>query len=196
MPEFGDIRLVSMSRLDRNGVELSTKKGRTVASQHDQPIFEAVKQDSLYIIETAFTRTLVFQTASSENQDHIALRECERDLMHCRLGHANLKNVEKLVIHLGVQLSRKNQPVGDTMCEACLAGKMKESFRKSTDSRTSRPIRRLHADLSGIKSHSIRGYRYYLLIVDDVTRYCWLQLLKSKETVKVLLKIKETIVQV
>ena len=59
---------------------------------------------------------------------------------------------------------------------------MHESFHKTTDTRATRPLERIHADISGIKSKSARGYRYFLLFVDDYSRYYWLYLLKSKET--------------
>jgi hypothetical protein len=59
---------------------------------------------------------------------------------------------------------------GNTACEACLAGRQKESFNKKTDNRSTIKLRRLHYDISGIQDISIRGNRYYLLVVDNATR--------------------------
>ncbi len=74
---------------------------------------------------------------------------------------------------------------GERACDACLAGKMKESFNKKTDKRQGKKVQRLHADLSGIHSKSVRGYRYYLVVSYDASRLVWLKLLKSKATEEV-----------
>jgi hypothetical protein len=69
---------------------------------------------------------------------------------------------------------------GKTACEACLAGRQKESFNKKTDNQSTIKLRRLYCDISGIQDISIRGYRYYLLVVDDATRSIWIRFLKDK----------------
>ena len=43
------------------------------------------------------------------------------------------------------------------------------------------PLHVLHADLWGpAPIHSSNGYRFYLIIVDDYTKFCWVYLLKHK----------------
>jgi hypothetical protein len=74
----------------------------------------------------------------------------------------------------------KQKTSGDHACEGCLVGKIKESFNKKTDSRTTQRIRRLYYDTSGIRQMSYRGYRYFMVIIDDATRFSWVRLLKSK----------------
>ncbi|KAI1003302.1 hypothetical protein K3495_g4899 [Podosphaera aphanis] len=59
---------------------------------------------------------------------------------------------------------------------------MKESFSKKTDKRTFQPARRLHDDLSGKLPTSIRGYNYFLIVIDDASRCGWIRLLKTKST--------------
>ena len=86
--------------------------------------------------------------------------------------------------------------MGEHACEECLAGKMAESFHKTTDSRSDQLGYRLHCDLSGIKVPSIRGYRYFLLVVDDATRMDCMKLLKSKETREVFPALQETIAEI
>ena len=66
---------------------------------------------------------------------------------------------------------------------------MKESFNKKTDSRQTHRIQRLHADMSGILPISIRGYRYFLLVICDATRATWIRFLKTKSTTDVLLAL-------
>jgi hypothetical protein len=38
---------------------------------------------------------------------------------------------------------------------------------------------------------ALRGYEYFLLIVDDATRFCWIHLLITKDTVEALSAIKQ-----
>ena len=50
----------------------------------------------------------------------------------------------------------------ETVCLPYLAGRMHESFIK-TDTRATRPLERIRADTSGIKTKTERGYKYFLL---------------------------------
>ena len=46
---------------------------------------------------------------------------------------------------------------------------------------TSRPLELVHLDLMGpIRTESLGGKRYIMVLVDDFTRYTWVILLKSK----------------
>jgi hypothetical protein len=65
---------------------------------------------------------------------------------------------------------KRRLPKGEKLCEPCLAGKMKESFNKKTDKREGKKVRRLHADLSGYHSASVRGFRYFLVVSCDTSR--------------------------
>jgi hypothetical protein len=48
----------------------------------------------------------------------------------------------------------KDLPAGETACKACLAGYIKELFNKTTNNQEQLKVRRLYANISGIKSHS------------------------------------------
>ena len=115
--------------------------------------------------------------------------EEEWTILHQRLGHASYKNIDILLNgnSTSLQKPRNIRKIlkGEKKCECCLAGKMKESFHKKTDSRIGTKARRLHADLSGRKPLSCRDYRYFLVVIDDASRRCWLRLLKTKTTAEV-----------
>ena len=90
------------------------------------------------------------------------------------MGYAHYKYVEKLEACAEGVLSTKRGTlvVGETACEGCLAGRIKESFNKTTDNRQQVKARKIYADISGIKAISFRRYKYYFLVVDNATRYC------------------------
>ncbi|KAI0994010.1 hypothetical protein K3495_g14173 [Podosphaera aphanis] len=73
---------------------------------------------------------------------------------------------------------------------------MKERFNKKTDTREHIKGRRLHADIAGIQGTSIKGFKYFLVVVDDATRMYWVSLLHTKETKEVLNLFKQIIVMV
>jgi hypothetical protein len=50
------------------------------------------------------------------------------------------------------------------------------------------PGERLYIDISSIKERSIGGEKFWALIVDDYTDYCWSFVLKNKSDLKTRLK--------
>jgi len=68
---------------------------------------------------------------------------------------------------------------------------MKELFNKKTDTRSAVKIQRIHADISGIKSQSFRGYRYFMLFVDDYSTMTWTYLTKTRTTQESVRVFKE-----
>ena len=86
------------------------------------------------------------------------------------------KNIDKLLNEHSVSLSTlKSKRIlskGEKAYEVCLVGKMKKRFSKSMKSRYSRRVRRLYVDLLDIRLKSMRDYKYFLVIVDDVSKRC------------------------
>ena len=64
------------------------------------------------------------------------LDESNANLWHRRLSHTNFKDIQRLEkASKGIKLGLIVKTVGRRACECCLAGKMKESFNKKTDTR-------------------------------------------------------------
>ena len=70
-----------------------------------------------------------------------------------------------------MKLKRRVVPVRKKACEVYLIGKIREILSKKTSKREKIPGRGLYFDTTGRISVSIRGYNYYLLYVDNATRY-------------------------
>ncbi|WVZ79350.1 LOW QUALITY PROTEIN: hypothetical protein U9M48_026940 [Paspalum notatum var. saurae] len=71
----------------------------------------------------------------------------------------------------------------EELCDSCLAGKQRRSpFTKKAKYRASDRLELVHGDLCGPISPATHGGRkYFLLLVDDTTRFMWLRLLSSKD---------------
>ena len=72
---------------------------------------------------------------------------------------------------------------------------MKESFNRKTDNRSENKLQQLHTDISSIKDKSVRGYRYFLLVIDDATRATWIRYLRDKSSSEVVREFKQLIVE-
>jgi hypothetical protein len=75
-------------------------------------------------------------------------------------------------------IGHANQPYN-----GCLTGKQRRaSFPQVTSYRASKKLELIHADLCGpITPATPDGKRYFLLMVDDLSRFMWLTLLLSKD---------------
>ena len=198
-------RLISVGVLDDEGVSVKfgNQKAVAILDKTGQIAFEGTKSSGdLYYIDQS--DAVVHSVAEIANQPELesdvskpvsAVKAENWKLWHRRMGHANYGTVMKLLdTATGVNFTKpkaSERLPGEDACEPCLAGGMKESFNKTTDNRTDVKIRRLHTDLSGIKASSIRGYKYFLLVVDDATRYTWVALVKDKSAASILPVFKE-----
>ena len=69
-------------------------------------------------------------------------------------------------------------------CDACLSSKSHRLPYTESDHWTTTPLELIHSDVWGPSPvESYLGYRYYVVFVDDFTRYTWLFPLKQKSEV-------------
>jgi hypothetical protein len=54
-------------------------------------------------------------------------------------------------------------------CKLYLVEKMYKSFYKTIDNRAIESLIRIHVDILRIKTKTTRGYKYFLLLIDDYT---------------------------
>jgi hypothetical protein len=78
----------------------------------------------------------------------------------------------------------------DQLCEACLAGKQRRSlFPEKAEYRAERILELVHGDLCGpISPATASGNVYFLLLVDDKSRYMWVAPLPSKDRAAAAIK--------
>ena len=79
---------------------------------------------------------------------------------------------------------------GGELCDSCLAGKQRRlSFLKATKYGATDALELVHDDLYGPIMPATNGGRwYFLLLMDDCSRYMWLQLLTSKDEAAAAIK--------
>jgi hypothetical protein len=113
-------------------------------------------------------------------------------LWHARYGHLNFRALR--------ELDRKGMATGvplidhvEQVCEGCALGKQHRApFPKVSGFRAKKGLELFHTDLCGqISPPTPGGKNYFLLVVDDFSRYMWVELLRSKdEALSYLKKVK------
>jgi len=104
---------------------------------------------------------------------------------HCRLGHANEEYIKRMAKG-GMVKGLDEMAGGDLFCEACTLGKQECLPFSGTLPRALQPFCIVHIDLSGkMRTASIGGALYYILITDNCTSYRTIRGLKSKSAEEV-----------
>jgi transposase InsO family protein len=99
-------------------------------------------------------------------------------LWHSRLGHPSAKVLSSLSHSCNFNFLSK--PALEH-CHHCLAGKMHQLPFPSSNKQVQSPFELVHSDLWGpAPVMSTNAFRYYLVFVDEFTKFTWVYLLKHK----------------
>ena len=102
---------------------------------------------------------------------------------HDRLGHLSFKKLQPMRHVLDFATSHHFQP-----CYICPLAKQRRLPFVAHNNLAAKPFDIVHCDVWGayhVASHA--GHRYFLTLVDDCTRFCWVYLMKQKSDVHHLL---------
>ncbi|KAK9054019.1 hypothetical protein SSX86_025095 [Deinandra increscens subsp. villosa] len=108
--------------------------------------------------------------------------EGETGRWQSRLGHANFHTLEN-VTHKDLVIGVPRLKYEAHICDICLAGKqVRDSFPKESLYGAKHPLELVSMDLCGpITPETKSGIRYFMLILDDYSRYMWVYFLRSKD---------------
>ena len=106
---------------------------------------------------------------------HVAVSE---SVWHHRLGHSNLRVLQHLQANKEIKVNKsRTSPI----CEPCQMGKSSRLQFSCSSSSVSQPLDCIHSDLWGPSPvASNQGFRYYVIFVDEHTRYTWFFPLHNK----------------
>ena len=100
-------------------------------------------------------------------------------LTHHRLGHPPFSTLRRLFPLLCTGLDLQT-----IVCEACQLAKHHRSSFRPPMSHTSTPLYRIHSDVWGpAPQSSLKGHWYFVIFVDEASRYTWTYLLAAKSGV-------------
>jgi transposase InsO family protein len=103
-------------------------------------------------------------------------------LWHCCLCHIGADRLEQAIkgkVASGLVVE-SDAPV-PTHCKPCICGKHHcDPFPQCASHRATSFLERIHSDLHQLPIHTSSGFRYWLLFIDDYSRYFWIYLLRKK----------------
>jgi len=175
VPGATEAGLISVSKLTKKGVKIAFTDDAAEFYQDGILIDIAKKWNKLYkLIQSG--KYLDFSLLLSKKDDTTTA------LWHHRLGHLHLPAVLKMSnteVVSGMPCLQANNV--ENSCTACLTGQMTRiPFRASTR-RTKAPLELVHSDPCGpMQTQSLGGGRYFILFIDDFTKYTSIYFLKSK----------------
>jgi hypothetical protein len=119
-----------------------------------------------------------------------SIPDLDVNIWHRRLAHLSEDNVRKLAAMVKGMSIRYRTAVG--VCDACMEGKQHRQPSHQPATRAVQPLELIHSDLCGpIDPTSFGGAMYFILFIDDGTRYTYIYLLKRKTSNSVLERFQE-----
>jgi len=104
-------------------------------------------------------------------------KKCNVQLAHNMLGHVCKATMQESAKCYGWLLKNKMMN-----CDSCAMAKLcQKNVPKATATKSDTPGERLFIDISHLQNKSFGGSQYWLLVVGNVTNYCFSIFLKSKD---------------
>lgn len=165
--------LLSVSRIADLGLTVVFEKSECKILKGSEVVLIGQRKGGLYYLKQFQDKALLSETKHSDLCEH---------LWHRRLGHRDSEAVKKIVrenLGLGLNINRCDIT---TVCSPCYQGKMcRDPFPKASKSRASEVGELVHSDLGGpMEVATPRGNRFYIILVDDYSRYSVIYLLQHK----------------
>lgn len=160
--------LFSLCQLDFVGFEARFARGRcllTRSFEGRQESLSASLQNGLYLLDPE----------SSLNYDALTTTT---NTWHRRLGHLSYDYLCRIPqLSLG---SRSGSP--ERPCITCIESKQRRQVLRDPVERARRPFELLHSDSCGRMPPSLSGAQYYIVFIDDFSRWTFTYFLRSKNS--------------
>jgi transposase InsO family protein len=166
--------IISVGQLDKRGYQVLVEDG--VMSVHDEErrLLAKINRNTgrLYVLDVDIAQPVCLAACGDK----------EAWIRHARYGHLHFAALRKMGrdgLFKGMPLLTQVEQV----CEACLAGKHRRTpFPRQAQRRSNEVLQLLHGDICGpISPPTPSKNRYFLLLVDDYSRYMWICLLTTKD---------------
>jgi hypothetical protein len=157
-----------------DGHEVKIHRGVMQIREEDGRLLARISRGHtrLYTLELSITQPLCLAAHTGD----------EAWRWHGRFGHTSFAALRRM----GKEELVRGLPVLDQveqLCESYLVDKQRRTpFPHQATRRATRSLGLLHGDLCGpISSPTPRGNKFFLLLVDDYSRYMWVSLIASKD---------------
>jgi transposase InsO family protein len=173
--------IVSIGQLDEARYKVDVSAGVMKIQEPGDRLLAKVRRETnrLYLLQVKLAPATCLAVRGRNDED--------ARLWHERFGHVNMAALRKLAWE---EMVRGLPSIGqvDRVCEACQAGKQRRtSFPIEAEYRAHQRLELVHA-CGPITPATPRGNKYFLLMVDDFTRYMWVAAIPSKDCAATAIK--------
>jgi hypothetical protein len=106
------------------------------------------------------------------------INESDASFLHSRLCHHNFGSISRLS---SLNLIPNLSIVKGSKYQSCVQYKQHQKPHKAAKERHLAPLALIHSDICEINGVLIEGgHRYFMTMIDDASRYCYVYLLKTK----------------
>jgi len=171
--------LLSIAAAAKSGAEFKFGDGKCTILQQGRVIGRALqdRDDTLYHMDPVYPH---YSANDSELDMGLLMREQpDAQLWHRRLGHLGYASLERMIsedmvtgLTLPTNTGMPIKHMAAQPCEPCITAKHARAPFPESDTKTSRPLELLHADLMGpMPVCSVGGSKYLACFLDDYTKY-------------------------
>ncbi|KAJ9547094.1 hypothetical protein OSB04_019637 [Centaurea solstitialis] len=169
--------LISVSQLCDNGIDVMFKIKYYIMYKSDTliEVMRANRRGDLYL--------LCFETLEAKEEICLVsyVKNEEAWLWYTRFCHLNFHTLDKLVRLKLVKGLHDIKFEKDHLCSACEMGKLKMSSHKTmSEPSFDKPLQMLHVELCSLN-------RYILVLLDEFSRYTWVEFVRKKSQLPMLL---------
>src|SRR6266498_1641314 len=162
--------LVSGSLLCRDGFKLVFESNKCVISKFGTFIGKGYDSGGLFRLSLSDACNKVVNNVVNVDESNV---------WHSRLCHINFGCMTRLA---SLSLIPKFTLVKNSKCHVCVESKQTRKPHKAAEARNLAPLDLIHSDLCEMNGVLTKGgKKYFMTLIDDCTRFCYIYLLKSKD---------------
>nr|KYP67758.1 Retrovirus-related Pol polyprotein from transposon TNT 1-94 [Cajanus cajan] len=137
----------------------------------------------------------VYVMSAQEAYVNKARKNETADLWHARLGHVSYNRLKAMMKQSMLRGLPNLEMRENVVCVGCQYGKAHELPYEESKYKAKAPLELVHSDVFGpVKQLSISKNKYMITIIDDYSRYVWVDFMKEKsEALKKFIEFKEKI---
>jgi hypothetical protein len=156
--------------------------------QHDSEVAYTPEVDKIptFLLaddELQAAQSLAFASVGTTQRNSILTptRDVSLRDLHTIFGHADIQTLRHLVDSTtGLRLTDTK----NFLCEVCLLGNSRQRVSRQSPNRSTRFLHRVHIDIVGpVTPTGANGEKYWIIYTDDFSRYQWIDITDSKQTI-------------
>ena len=168
--------LVSGSLLSKKGIKLVFVLDNFILTKNGIYVGKGYMRNGLFKMNVMIVVPPI-KNINNKNTSSAYVLESS-NTWHGRLGHVNYDTLRRLINMECLPNFKIDQ---NHKCEICVESKLTRTSFQSIE-RSSEPLELIHSDICDLKFIQTRGgKKYFLTLIDDCTRYCYVYLLRSKD---------------